>query len=333
MRNQLWAVSIMWFLVGCGGETITPTAPTPPKPTTITLSSSSVTLASRGETAQLTATVKDQNGIRSTGIPVTWSSSAPAVATVSSSGLVTGVADGSATVTATIWSLTATATATVGTVQAFPLAANGVTVTCSNATVGDIGVVSGVDGVIYTKRTKSQILSEKNASTSCTSGITNMNQMFHNARTFNQDISSWDVSNVTNMNQMFYDAVSFNQDISSWDVSNVTNMNQMFTYVVPFNQDIGSWDVSNVTNMQHMFGGASSFNQDIGSWDVSNVTNMGVRGLDLTQSSGYGMFREASSFNQDLSGWCVSRIGTQPNSFDTGANEWIRRRPVWGTCP
>jgi hypothetical protein len=56
MKNQLWAVSIMWLLVGCGGETATPTAPVAPKATTITLSSSSVTLASLSGTAQLTAT-------------------------------------------------------------------------------------------------------------------------------------------------------------------------------------------------------------------------------------------------------------------------------------
>ena len=67
------------------------------------------------------------------------------------------------------------------------------------------------------------------------------------ATSFNQDISSWDVSNVTNMSGMFGNS-SFNQDISSWDVSNVTNMSSMFQDS-PFNQDIGSWDVSNVTTM------------------------------------------------------------------------------------
>ena len=41
---------------------------------------------------------------------------------------------------------------------------------------------------------------------------------------FNQDISSWDVSNVTRYELYVYDANSFNQDIGSWDVSNVTNM-------------------------------------------------------------------------------------------------------------
>src|SRR5439155_20800656 len=49
----------------------------------------------------LTATPKDSAGNPLSGRVVTWASSAPGVATVSASGLVTGVAAGSATITAT----------------------------------------------------------------------------------------------------------------------------------------------------------------------------------------------------------------------------------------
>jgi len=54
-----------------------------------------------GATTQLTATPKDANGTALSGRTVTWATSNAAVATVSANGLVTGVATGSATITAT----------------------------------------------------------------------------------------------------------------------------------------------------------------------------------------------------------------------------------------
>lgn len=62
-----------------------------------------------GETTQLTATTRDANGNVLNGRAVTWASSNTAVATVSQSGLVTGVTDGPATITATSENKTATA--------------------------------------------------------------------------------------------------------------------------------------------------------------------------------------------------------------------------------
>src|SRR5207249_2198048 len=52
-----------------------------------------------GDTLQLTTLVEDASGNILTGRTITWSSSSPSVATVSLSGLVTGVAAGSATIT------------------------------------------------------------------------------------------------------------------------------------------------------------------------------------------------------------------------------------------
>ena len=45
--------------------------------------------------------------------------------------------------------------------------------------------------------------------------------------TFNDDISSWDVSSVTNMSFMFLGNAEFNQNISSWDVSSVQIMKML----------------------------------------------------------------------------------------------------------
>ena len=220
------------LLTACGDGGTTPTSPpTPPTPvaTSITLSATTLSFASLGQTQQLSATVKDQNGATMSGASVTWSSSSASVATVSSTGLVTSVANGSATITATSGS--ASGTASVSVALPFYLAANGVTVICSAADVGETGEVGGVT---YTKRSKAQIDVLVGAgdyaslATTCTSDVTSMNEMFRGASRFNQDIGSWDVGSVTDMHYMFLNADAFNQDIGSWDVSNVTNMNHMF---------------------------------------------------------------------------------------------------------
>jgi len=209
----------------------------------------------------------------------------------------------------------------------FYLAANGVTVMCPDADVGQKGEVNGV---VYTKRSETQIKELVYArnyaplTTTCTSGVTNMALMFQDATSFNQDIGAWDVRSVTGMSQMFNNAASFNQDISSWDVRSVTVMTFMFQDATAFNGDISSWNVSSVTQMYWMFYGAEAFNQDISSWDVCSV-------WDMQQ-----MFYGAEAFNQDLSGWCVSKIApntTYSSQFDTSANSWTLARPKWGTCP
>jgi uncharacterized protein YjdB len=66
----------------------------------VSLSPASASVAV-GQTVQLTATPRDASGNALSGRVLAWSSSNPAVATVNGSGLVTGVAVGSATITAT----------------------------------------------------------------------------------------------------------------------------------------------------------------------------------------------------------------------------------------
>lgn len=79
-------------------------------PTAITLDKETVSVAT-GATEQLTATVTPENAVDKS---VTWSSSNESIATVSAAGLVTGVAAGSATITAkTSNNLEATSAVTV----------------------------------------------------------------------------------------------------------------------------------------------------------------------------------------------------------------------------
>ena len=99
----------------CGdGATEPPTPPPdPPRPATVAVAPATVRLTALGATEQLTAEVRDQNGNAMTGAAVSWASSAASVATVSSTGLVTAVGNGTATITATAGSASGSATVTV----------------------------------------------------------------------------------------------------------------------------------------------------------------------------------------------------------------------------
>ena len=87
-------------------------------------------------------------------------------------------------------------------------------------------------------------------------------------------IGEWDVSSVTDMSNLFLDAKKFNGDISKWDVSRVTTMKNMFMGAEAFDGDLSKWDVSQVVDMTSMFSGAKSFTSDISMWDVASVKFM-----------------------------------------------------------
>lgn len=79
---------------------------------TVTVSPSKSTL-SVGKTLQLSATLRDGGGSTLTGRSIDWSTSSSKIATVSSTGAVTGRAKGTATITATSEGKSGTATITV----------------------------------------------------------------------------------------------------------------------------------------------------------------------------------------------------------------------------
>ena len=108
------------------------------KPAVIAVASVGVTPATAeievGETSQLTAAVLDAQGKPLTGRSVAWASTAPAVATVSASGLVTAVTPGTASITATSEGKTGQATVTV---LAIPVASVSVEPTSGALIVGE----------------------------------------------------------------------------------------------------------------------------------------------------------------------------------------------------
>ena len=217
---------------------------------------------------------------------------------------------------------------------------------CPNANYGETRTI---DGIVYTAVTnKAELEYEISAENYnlCTSGVTDMSDIFKDNTSFNSNIDFWDTSNVTNMSGVFNGATAFNQDIGSWDTSNVTDMSALFSAANAFNQNIGPWDLSSVVTMYDMFKEASVFNQDISNWNTASVTNMQgtfFRAADFNQDIGDWdtsnvtnmryMFDGAGLFNQDLSSWCVENITSDPLDFSTNSALTNQNKPVWGTCP
>ena len=92
-----------------------------------------------GKTVQLTATVRDANGAVLTGRTVTWETSSAGTATVSTTGLVSGVAAGTATITATSEGKSASTDVTVQTPPPAPVAS--IAVAPKSAAIGIGGTV------------------------------------------------------------------------------------------------------------------------------------------------------------------------------------------------
>src|SRR5882762_2970543 len=104
-------IALGWLIGSCGGGDQAVGPPPPPTVASVAVSSDTATLVPAA-TIQLSATAKSASGEllqRS----FSWSSSDPAKATVSTLGMVAGVAPGTATITAAVDGKSATATITV----------------------------------------------------------------------------------------------------------------------------------------------------------------------------------------------------------------------------
>lgn len=102
-RTRLWPAVAAFAATACGGGGGDVTRPQPPAPTpvasvVVTVAEASLTV---GQTTQATATARAADGSTLAGRTITWASSNSSVATVSSAGLVTSLAAGSTTISAT----------------------------------------------------------------------------------------------------------------------------------------------------------------------------------------------------------------------------------------
>jgi len=123
------------------GKTGTSSITVNPKPVGAVILSPTQVSMEVGSTKQLAAQVTDDQGNVLTGRPISFSSNNTSVATVSSTGLITGVAVGTATITATSEGKTGTADVTVTTV---PVASVDVSPPTADLTVGQTGQFSAI---------------------------------------------------------------------------------------------------------------------------------------------------------------------------------------------
>ena len=131
LRRRLPASTVVvlscTFIISCGGSSGDPVQPA--TVASVQVTSPSSTVATSGS-VQLSATPRTASGNAVLGKTVTWSTSAQQFATVSSSGLVTGVSAGPATITASVDGKTGSTTITV-----LPVPVATVTVSPNPATV------------------------------------------------------------------------------------------------------------------------------------------------------------------------------------------------------
>ena len=157
-----------------GSATLTVSAPPPAPVASVTVTLADASLV-QGETTQASAVPRAANGTALTGRSITWTSSAPSVATVSSSGLVTAVSAGSATISATSENRTGSAALTVSAPTPVPVAS--VAVALSNTNVQAGGTVTATattrdaGGNVLTGRTVTWASSNTGVATVSSTGI------------------------------------------------------------------------------------------------------------------------------------------------------------------
>lgn len=128
--------------VGCGGDDGDDGVGPTPVFTSVSISPASPTVAI-GATQQLTAIAKDQNGANLSGATFTYQSGALNIATVTNAGVVTGVAAGTARITATGTVGTVTKTAFVDVTVAVPGATATVTAAGTSFTPSNVTITVG----------------------------------------------------------------------------------------------------------------------------------------------------------------------------------------------
>ncbi len=126
------------------------------------------------------------------------------------------------------------------------------------------------------------------------SNCTSLNRMFMDCYKLvgPTNINNWNVSNISNMVNMFANAKNFNQDISDWNINKVTDMSGMFYSAIRFNQNLSKWGlkINPAINMSNIFDYSAldlnNYDAIINSFDTNGITgrNLGANTLSYCNS-------------------------------------------------
>jgi len=111
MKAQSLTLGLVFGLLGCSQYAVL--GITASHVTMVQVTPAADTLTSIGETRQLIALAKDQNGLVLNGVKIFWSSSNAGVVSVDPSGMATARSNGKATITASVGVTTGVAVLTV----------------------------------------------------------------------------------------------------------------------------------------------------------------------------------------------------------------------------
>ena len=153
MKRVACAVLMMAVMTACGGGGADgPVAPSAPVLSTVTVTIAPTTIQ-LGQSASAQAELRTLAGAVLTGRAVSWSSSAPTVASVDASGVIVSVSVGSATITATSEGISGSATLTV-----LPAPVSSLTLTAlqSSLTVG-----SSTQATAIARSANGQVLADR----------------------------------------------------------------------------------------------------------------------------------------------------------------------------
>ncbi len=165
--------------------------------------------------------------------------------------------------------------------------------------------------------------------------VTDMTNMFNDVKSFESDLSDWDVSNVRNMSYLFANTNITGVDLSNWNTASVISMGGMFSRTVSSTPiGLGQWDLSSLEDLSSTFRRSDIAGlNDIQHWDVSSVRflsgtffDINLGDLDLSQWDVSSVIQMNATFhstqwqNPSIGQWDVSSVESMIGLFENA--EW-----------